>query len=274
MSGDYGSYPWYTDSWRKDEDVLAMNAEQRDVYRELLDMCWAQGSLPCDERALLKMSLATEREWKRAWPVVQKMFEERDGRLWNHKVDEKRPDVMKLKSRRQRGAELTNDKRWANHTVVAERIAERTLTDRSAVATSTSTSVSNPPLPPKGDAPDGAVPDMGKAKVGNDGNKADKYKSLYAVSADRLHSIFPTKRRIAVSEVARLLKVRCNGCGDPTEKLAQIERNAKAYIAGESDPQYVKDLSTWLGPKAYCFNDYGEVQVPLLDPMWPYRNNE
>ncbi len=90
-----------------------MTAEQRDVYRNLLDMCWLYGSLPNDIRALKTMSMASEREWKRCWDVVSKMFHEKEGRLYNEKVDEKRPNVVKSKEARAKGAEVVNQRKRA-----------------------------------------------------------------------------------------------------------------------------------------------------------------
>ena len=108
------SYPWYITDWRESEAVLTMTAEQRDVYRNLLDICWRDGSLPTDEKALRKMSLAEPNEWKRSWASVSKQFVERDGRLHNAKVDEKRPSIVKSKENRAKGARLATVNRVGN----------------------------------------------------------------------------------------------------------------------------------------------------------------
>ena len=122
------SYPWYISDWRESGAVLSMTAEQRDVYRNLLDVCWRDGSLPMDERALRKMSFAEPDEWERAWPIVRLQFEEHEGRLYNPKVDAKRPEVLNGKQARARGAEAANAKRSAQRTLSARSAhAQRTL---------------------------------------------------------------------------------------------------------------------------------------------------
>ena len=88
-----------------------MSAEQRDVYRNLLDMCWRDGSLPTDEKALRKMALAEPDEWRRSWPTVSKQFSERDGRLYHSKVESKRPAIVQSKQNRANGARLATAQR-------------------------------------------------------------------------------------------------------------------------------------------------------------------
>ena len=100
------SYPWYITDWRESEAVLTMTIEQRGLYRELLDMCWREGSLPTEERTLRKLAMAEQAEFDKCWPVVKTQFTERDGRLWNAKVDEKRPEVLKSKEDRSRGGKI------------------------------------------------------------------------------------------------------------------------------------------------------------------------
>ena len=153
------SYPWYISDWRQDEDVIAMTSEQRGIYRDLLDVCWDQGSLPTDTKLLTKLALCSPWEWKRSWQVVSRKFIEIDGRLHHPKVDEKRAELIQLQENRRRGAEETN-KLTAAHAAklkadaerIAERDAERTL--RAGVPTPTVLLPypdSEHPLPPQGD---------------------------------------------------------------------------------------------------------------------------
>lgn len=88
------SYPFYVQDWRSSQDVLTMTAEARDVYRNLLDICWIDGDLPVDEELLRKLSLADVKEWRRSWRVVKQKFKEINGRLHHWKVDERRPDLI------------------------------------------------------------------------------------------------------------------------------------------------------------------------------------
>lgn len=106
------SYPWYISDWRQDEDVLNMTAEQQGIYRNLLDICWDQGSLPPDEKALRKFAMCEGAEWRRAWPVVRGKFTEIEGRLHNAKVDAKRPEVLRAAASRTQSASNAARLRW------------------------------------------------------------------------------------------------------------------------------------------------------------------
>ena len=121
------SYPWYISDWRDSETRLAMSAAARGIYRELLDYCWLEGSLPTDSDTLVKLSAVTKREFTVHWPRIKQCFKEVDGRLHNTKVDEKRPFVLQAKEDRQRGAERANEIIRARRLANAERNAERTL---------------------------------------------------------------------------------------------------------------------------------------------------
>ena len=135
MAEPIHSYPFYITDWRESGNVLSMTAEQRDVYRNLLDMCWRDGSLPTSELALQKLSLASEKEFRNSWPVVRQMFEERDGRLYNSKVDDKRPDILKAKEDRKRGANSANAKRTAQRALSGQSAnAKRALSEAPAYA--------------------------------------------------------------------------------------------------------------------------------------------
>ena len=97
------SYPWYFADWRSSEAVLCMTLEQRGLYRELLDHCWEQGSLPNNTKTLRKISHSGELEWRRAWPKVSVQFREECGRLYHLKVDERRPQLIDWAEGRRKG---------------------------------------------------------------------------------------------------------------------------------------------------------------------------
>jgi uncharacterized protein YdaU (DUF1376 family) len=83
------SYPWYIADWRESETRIDMTLEQRGLYRELLDACYREGSLPNDPRKLIALAGCTPREFSRSWPAVKPKFtESSDGRLENRRVTE------------------------------------------------------------------------------------------------------------------------------------------------------------------------------------------
>ncbi len=82
------SYPWYVGDWRSSETRIVLTLEERGLYRELLDSCYIERSLPTDERLLARIANCSDEEFKRCWPRVKPLFNESNGRLTHFKVDE------------------------------------------------------------------------------------------------------------------------------------------------------------------------------------------
>jgi uncharacterized protein YdaU (DUF1376 family) len=105
-------YPWYVDRWMSSTARVQMSLEERGLYRELLDHYYKHGSLPSDAISLMRVSGSTKREFNRAWTVVGKWFEERDGRLMHKAAQNIRVvvlDMLDKNSERSRKAAKT---RW------------------------------------------------------------------------------------------------------------------------------------------------------------------
>ncbi len=127
------SYPWYIADWRGSETRIRMTLEERAIYRDLLDHCWEQGSLPNDEQMLAKICSATPSEFKRSWPAVKKSFIEDGDRIRHAKVDAKRPEVIRLTEQRREAGKASAEAR-------AKRASQRSSNERStSVETSAST---------------------------------------------------------------------------------------------------------------------------------------
>lgn len=66
----------------------------RYVYRELIDHCYIEGSLPGDTAILAKIADISLREFLKVWPEVSTAFRQSDdGRWHNPKVDEVLPEL-------------------------------------------------------------------------------------------------------------------------------------------------------------------------------------
>ena len=50
------SYPWYISDWRESETRNSLTLSQRGLYRELLDYCYLEGSLPGDRSMLFRIA--------------------------------------------------------------------------------------------------------------------------------------------------------------------------------------------------------------------------
>ncbi|MCC6591630.1 MAG: YdaU family protein [Bryobacterales bacterium] len=82
-------YKWYPSNWLSSETRLRMTATERSIYRDLLDICYQEGSIPNDERILTNLAAVSRKEFTDAWPEVSKKFVPfADNRLTNPKCVE------------------------------------------------------------------------------------------------------------------------------------------------------------------------------------------
>lgn len=158
------SYPWYIADWRGSETRIRMTLEERAIYRDLLDHCWEQGSLPNDEQMLAKICSATPSEFKRAWPSVKKSFIEDGDRIRHAKVDAKRPEVIRLTEQRREAGKASAEarakrasQRSSNERSTSVETSASTLLQPSSTTTSTTTITSNKNISPSPMANGGVV---------------------------------------------------------------------------------------------------------------------
>jgi uncharacterized protein YdaU (DUF1376 family) len=88
------SYPWYPDDWHRSETRMGMTMEERGLFRELIDYCWIEGSLPIDDRKLKLIAGASDDEWQRSCKAAIAEFVAEGERLHHWKVDARRPELL------------------------------------------------------------------------------------------------------------------------------------------------------------------------------------
>lgn len=134
------SYPWYVADWRQSETRIRLALPERAIYRELLDYCWAEGSLPTDEKTLAVICACDIREFRKSWKAVKQLFIEQDGRLTHHRVVAGRDKLQSWnEARREAGKKGGLGKAIAT--------AKAKAPAKLGGYPSTSTSVPNPPTP-------------------------------------------------------------------------------------------------------------------------------
>lgn len=80
-------YKWFWQDWRANRKIQRMSYIERGLYRELLDECWAEGSIPNDIDELADICGCPADVMASAWQVLSKCFIEIDnGRLINEKL--------------------------------------------------------------------------------------------------------------------------------------------------------------------------------------------
>jgi uncharacterized protein YdaU (DUF1376 family) len=83
-------YKWFWQDYRANRRVQRMPWQARGPYRDLLDEFWAEGSLPMDHAELADICAMLEAEFEQWWPYISPHWEEREGRLYNAKMDQQR----------------------------------------------------------------------------------------------------------------------------------------------------------------------------------------
>jgi len=105
------SYPWYPADWRDSETRAAMSMEEHGIYRELLDYCWVEGTLPTSHKLLIKLTGCTAEEWERSSASALTKFEEIDGRLHHRRVDDRRPELVRWHEQKAEGGRRSGEVR-------------------------------------------------------------------------------------------------------------------------------------------------------------------
>lgn len=91
-------YKFYWQAWRASRTVQRMTYIERGLYRELLDECWAEGSIPNDLTSLADICGCPEDVLANAWQMLSKCFVEIDGnRLINTRMNEERTEKDQIR---------------------------------------------------------------------------------------------------------------------------------------------------------------------------------
>lgn len=69
-------YEWSVSRWRASATRAALDSAGRSVYRECLDLCYAQGKIPKDLQILAAMCGCTMPEMERTWAVIRHHFQQ------------------------------------------------------------------------------------------------------------------------------------------------------------------------------------------------------
>lgn len=76
-------YEWSVIRWTSSPTREMLNAAGRGIYRELMDRCYTQGSIPASHELLARICASTSEEFEAAWDVIQGHFPQ----------DKKNPDL-------------------------------------------------------------------------------------------------------------------------------------------------------------------------------------
>jgi uncharacterized protein YdaU (DUF1376 family) len=119
------SYPWYVPDWRNSETRLKLTLEERGFFRELLDHCYVEGSIPTDVKLLAGIAGCSVAQAQRLFPKIREEFDQDGDRLVNPRAVEILEKLQKYHDNRREAGTAGAKKRWrgdrkANGTAMAE----------------------------------------------------------------------------------------------------------------------------------------------------------
>lgn len=210
---------------------MRLNCEERGLYREMLDYCTFEGSLPDDQALLQKIASVTPEEFSRSWPAVSKCFPvAKDGRLHNSKVERVLSKISAYRKQRQEAGRKGGQSRLAH--------AKHVLSEVEDTGLSESLTYAKPLL----------VVEEGTCKVrvpsveGGRGNRS---------LADEFHRWFAQYPKQVKMETAARSWLHLVDRGEITEEtlpevFAGLERwkGSKSWAA--KDGEYIQDPATFL----------------------------
>lgn len=137
------------------------------MYRELLDICWAEGSLPTDEKTLRNISLFTEKEFRRCWQKVREQFSLSNNRYRHRKVDQRRNELIGFHKQQQEHGRKGGKKSWevrSKPSSTASSETEASLKPSPTPSPTPTPSKPAAPLPPAAALPAASWPEAKKLK--------------------------------------------------------------------------------------------------------------
>jgi uncharacterized protein YdaU (DUF1376 family) len=221
----------------------------RYVYRELIDHCYVEGSIPKDPLILAKIADVPARDFAKVWPFVSKAFEEcADGRLRNRKVSEVLAELERWHEQKRsagRAGGIAASKRTLKHrsSGATAALGERSSGATAALkpSTSTSTSTSLPPTPTD--------------------ELCEKFKNAY-----------PASRRNKPGAVDRWYAAHVGQCTDPLKLHAEIieglERAKSSRLWREKNGQFIPGMLSFLEDRRWLESWESESGAVAETPVW------
>ena len=67
-------YEWSVSSWHNSDTRHQLDSAGRGIFREILDLCYTQGSITKDRKLLASQCGCTEAEMEAVWPIISRHF--------------------------------------------------------------------------------------------------------------------------------------------------------------------------------------------------------
>lgn len=227
----FGDFLAATSEWSGEEQAL---------YVLLLGHSWGGGSLPAEPAKVCRVARWNRKLFDKCWPQVSEKFVERDGRLYNERLEQHRAKSLALAGKNAEAGKRGAEKRWRDD-------GERHQGANGA----TMASAIEPPMAQRHDETDGAPysnpshpipeeeihPQHARARETDLHAEFERFKAAYPKFAGRQNWI-----------AAELHYRNRLDRGVSTERLLQAVERYSAYIqaGGNSGTEYVLRPETFL----------------------------
>jgi hypothetical protein len=289
--------------WRNSETRARLSLAERGLFRELLDQCHMEGSIPDDPKVLARICGCTLKEFNRTFHNIRDQFVQDGDRLLNPKAAEVRVRLLGFHEARKTAGTAGAKKRWGKidelpssipggsgeHPASVpgqnpEEAAARQTTrvdsanaSRPAMASlNLSDSLPQPqpqpqhPQPPKPPSSDGLF-------FHDESTSGRQWEDEVATIAKAIYARHPSRRRCSLKTIQG--KVRSIAKSVPlSERLgllrfidSQHEKWCNSGDWHKDGGDYVKSLDAWLNPEKRLWEN--EPRRPSAEESSPIRPN-
>jgi len=112
---DVHYYEWSVVRWFTSDTRAQLDPTGRGIFRDLIDLCYAQGSIPKDPELLCRKTDATREQFNRVWPIIEHHFHQHKRHknlLVNDVAEVYRKQFFSYLKEQKRHGKSGSDKRW------------------------------------------------------------------------------------------------------------------------------------------------------------------
>lgn len=240
------SYPWYVDDWLYSETRRSLNYAERGIYRDLLDHCFLEGSLPGDRELIWRCLEGDRRGFGAHLDHVLKLFTRNpeDGRYYHPKVTEIRAKLLCYHESRKHGGFASGRSRRSRKT-------EHVLDSVQAYPPPA-------PAPSSSPTPSAACSPSAPPAPTNPPNDVE-------AAAGRMYAAHPKQKHWGLVTPSLESALKLKDC----PPLAEIEARHAAWC---KDPNWTKESSRFAPQLHKWIEDRGYLSYPKSGPVFVPRN--
>ncbi len=120
MTGKSPAFQWYPDDFLGSGKVGTMTTEEVGVYTLLLCLDWNETGFVFDEEELSRWCRLTRPRFRKAWARVSRCFAERDGRLYNPRLEVEREKQAEWRAKSAKGGRTSGQARAKGGSTVVQ----------------------------------------------------------------------------------------------------------------------------------------------------------